>query len=163
MLTALTAFPNFPPDARVWLYTATRILTDDEQSRLEAELAAFTRDWTSHNQQLRAEGAVLYGTFVVLAADESRAGVSGCSMDKAMRFILDTENRYGLRLTDRFVFGVRRGDMVQPVRADVLRVEYANGVVTDTTPVFDTMVATVGALRTAFEQPLGTSWQKNLI
>jgi hypothetical protein len=81
--------PHLPDSARVWLFTATRSLEDDELQVVETALGDFISGWKSHNSELKAGFAVLHKTVVVIAVDESFEAPSGCSIDKAFRLLAE--------------------------------------------------------------------------
>jgi len=89
------------PHSRVWVYQSSRPFTEEEVVNLNLDLAAFTLQWTAHNQQLAARGGVGYGRFVLLMVDESRGGgTSGCSIDKSVHFMQDLGEEYQVDFFD---------------------------------------------------------------
>ena len=48
------AFDQLPPESRVWIYQASRPLTEAEMTAVEPDLAHFAEDWTSHGRTLHA-------------------------------------------------------------------------------------------------------------
>lgn len=81
------AFPHLPPHARIWVYQASRPLTEREIADLLPQLASFADDWTSHGRQLLASAELLHRQFLVIGLDETAAGASGCSIDGSVRFV----------------------------------------------------------------------------
>ena len=75
--------------SKVWMYQSSRPLSPEEQQRINVEMQAFARQWTAHNQQLKAWGGVLEDRVLVLMVDETVAGASGCSIDKSVHFMQD--------------------------------------------------------------------------
>src|ERR1700674_4825280 len=41
-------FDQLPPDARLWIFAASRRLSDEERQRVLAEADAFIEQWTAH-------------------------------------------------------------------------------------------------------------------
>ncbi|MGV3632626.1 MAG: ABC transporter ATPase [Bacteroidota bacterium] len=77
----------FPPDTRVWVYQADRLLTATEKTWLQEQIDTFTDQWASHGNQLTAQGFVYNDFTIVLGVDTSQANSSGCSIDKSVHFI----------------------------------------------------------------------------
>ena len=48
------AFHELPATARVWIYQASRPLTDTELTAVQPALQQFAEAWTSHGRTLRA-------------------------------------------------------------------------------------------------------------
>ena len=78
---------DFNDDSRVWVYQSSRLFTLSEALDIESLLAQFAAEWRSHGADVKAYANLFFGQFVVLMADETQAGVSGCSTDSSVRFI----------------------------------------------------------------------------
>ena len=53
------AFDQLPPDARVWIYQANRLLSAPEIMSVLPSLAHFAEEWTSHGRSLLASAEFL--------------------------------------------------------------------------------------------------------
>ena len=82
---------NFHPDSRVWVYQASRIFSLQEALEIEELLNEFTAQWKSHGTPVKGAAYLFFGQFIVLIADETATGVSGCSTDSSVRMIKDIE------------------------------------------------------------------------
>ena len=87
LLPKTASLPGFSPESRIWVYVSSRPLTEAEAESAQKQLNAFCQQWTAHNQSLMANAEVFNQQFVVLMVDESRAGASGCSIDKSVHFL----------------------------------------------------------------------------
>jgi hypothetical protein len=150
--TISTQIFNLPEEARLWIYQSTRPFNEKEETVLKSQLNAFTTEWTAHSKQLCAAGDVLYNQFIVLAVDENQAGASGCSIDKSVKFMQDIENQYDVQLFERMNFA----------SSDFKRL-YTEGGISADTLVFDNLISSVGALKTAWLKPLMQSWHKRFV
>src|SRR5215204_6806096 len=92
---------NFSDDSRVWIYQSSRLFTLSEALEIESLLNKFTAEWRSHGAEVDAYGNLFFGQFIVLMADETRAGVSGCSTDSSVRFVKGLEQKFGIDFFDR--------------------------------------------------------------
>jgi hypothetical protein len=154
---------KLPDSTRVWVYLSHRPFTEKEQVVLNSQLAAFAQHWTAHNLQLQAFSTILDHQFIVLMVDESKAGASGCSIDKSVHFLQSIENQYDVKLLDRWLFAYQQHDEVRTAdRVEFTRL-YRTGILNDETLVFDTMVNILGDFKTKRWKPLGKSWHKRLI
>ncbi|MBL1280433.1 MAG: ABC transporter ATPase, partial [Fluviicola sp.] len=82
-------FEQLPENSKVWVYQADRELNSSEESFLLENLKIFIQDWAAHGSQLYGDVAIKDMRFVILAVDESKTGVSGCSIDTSVRKIKD--------------------------------------------------------------------------
>ncbi len=154
---------GMPDTARVWIYQSTRSFTETETVVLTSQINGFVGEWTAHRKTLLAAGAVFYNQFIVLSVDESLNDASGCSIDASVYFIKDIENQYNVPLFERMNFAYLDGETVKTVPSTVFPQLYTEGSISDDTLVFDNLVNTVGALKTAWLKPLKTSWHRRFV
>lgn len=153
------SFDQMPPDARLWVFAASRTLDPDESQSLLETTDAFLDQWVAHGQPLTAARDWRHRRFLLVAVDERRAGVSGCSIDALVRGLRDLESRLRVQLIDNAPVLYRTGTEIHRVsRADFSELAQTRQVSPETI-VFDNTVATVGALRDGrWEVPAMESW-----
>jgi len=78
---------SFPDHSRIWIYYSKDPFSENEKEEATKLLYQFCTDWTAHNQALFATARIFYDRFLVLMVDESKAGASGCSIDKSVSFV----------------------------------------------------------------------------
>jgi hypothetical protein len=153
-------FDRLPDDARLWVFAADRTLSHAERESLLAGVEAFLNGWAAHGAPVCGSAALREDRFLLVAADERATGVSGCSTDALFRALGAAEDALGCSLRDGGLVFWRDG--AGEVRADArpaFRARVAAGEVRADTPVFDTTIATVGALRDGgWERPLAAGW-----
>ena len=82
---------TFPADSKVWVYQANRSFSLQEALDIEEMLNDFASQWKSHGIPVKGAGYLFFGQFIILMADETATGVSGCSTDSSVRLIKDIE------------------------------------------------------------------------
>ncbi|WP_310396713.1 hypothetical protein [Hymenobacter sp.] len=152
------AFDQLPPEARVWIYQASRPLTSAEILAALPGLARFAEEWTSHGRSLRASAQFLHQQFLIIGLDEGIAGASGCSIDASVRFIGQLEQQLGAELLEKSRLAFLRGGTVQLLRQSELKAAVAAGTVGPDTFYFDNTLATKGELDTQWPRPAGQTW-----
>ncbi|RZK94804.1 MAG: hypothetical protein EOO62_30445 [Hymenobacter sp.] len=152
------AFDRLPPQARVWIYQASRPLTEEELMPLLPRMAAFAEEWTSHGRQLAASSQFLHRQFLVIGLDEAVAGASGCSIDASVRFVQELEQRLGVTLLEksRMAF-LDNGELSFLTRSE-LRAAIAAGQVQADTLYFNNTLTTKGELDEQWPAPAGQTW-----
>ena len=70
---------------RIWIYQANKLLTIEEETKVQKKLEEFTAEWNAHGHPLAASVEIRYHLFVILAVDQSVTMPSGCSIDKSVR------------------------------------------------------------------------------
>ena len=136
-----------PADARVWIFPASRQLTEEERRRVLAEADAFIDQWTAHGVPLTAARDIRHEQFVLVGVNERAAGVSGCSVDALVRRMAQLQTAIGVDLINNAPVLFRRGDRVERVPRERFAEMAANGEVGLDTVVFDNTVERVGDVR----------------
>jgi hypothetical protein len=152
------SFDNLPAHARVWIYQASRPLSEDELVRVLPRLAAFAEEWTSHGQQLAASAQFLHRQFLVLGLDEAVAGASGCSIDASVRFVRELEQALGVELLDKSRMAFLCAGELKLLNRRELRAAIAAGDITAATPYFNNTLATKAELAAHWPAPAGATW-----
>ncbi len=152
------AFDRLPPQARVWIYQASRPLTEEELMPLLARLAAFAEEWTSHGQQLAASAQFLHRQFLVIGLDEAVAGASGCSIDASVRFVRELEQRLGITLLEKSRMAFLANGELSLLTRPELRAAIAAGQVQADTLYFNNTLTTKGELDEQWPAPAGQTW-----
>ena len=83
LMERIDAF-TLPDEARMWMHTANRLLTDEECRAVERHLASFVSSWAAHGTPLKAEFGILLNQVAVVAVDETRQVATGCSIDASV-------------------------------------------------------------------------------
>ena len=96
-------FEDLPGHARLWMYTADRELTADEQGSLLAEAEKFLSGWSAHGAALVAAATVRFDRVLAVGLDEEAAAATGCSIDKFVSFVGEHGARHGIDWFDRHI------------------------------------------------------------
>ncbi len=104
---------GFAADSRVWIYQCNRMLTMSEALQLEPMLENFVAGWNSHGTPVKGYANLFFGQFLVLIADESATGVSGCSTDSSVRLVKEAERLFNVSFFDRQLLAFVIKDKIQ--------------------------------------------------
>lgn len=151
-------FQQLPPHARLWIYQASRPLTDAEVAALQPVLTRFVEEWTSHGYQLQASAQVFHNQFLVIANDEDVHSPSGCSIDASVRFVKQLEQELNLSFFDRTQLAFLQDDKVVVIPLKAIKEEVSAGVLTPDTLYFDNTVSTAGQLQQAWPRRAQETW-----
>ena len=164
---------NFHPDSKVWVYQSNRLFTLNEALEIEELLKEFTTNWKSHGTTVKGDGHLFFGQFIVLLADETATGVSGCSTDSSVRMIKDIEQRFKVNMFDRTTLAFIINDksdpsMPQDYRIQLLplsQLQYAveNGFIHADTIYFNNLVQTKVELKSNWMVAVKDSWLSSKI
>jgi hypothetical protein len=149
---------TFAPDSRVWMYQSNRRFSIGEALQLEDLLANFTKDWKSHGTPVEGYANLFFGQFLVLMADESATGVSGCSTDSSVRLVKEIESIFNVSLFDRQLLAFRVKDKIQLLPLSQLQYAADNGFIDPDTLYYNNLVQTKAELETRWMIPVKDSW-----
>jgi hypothetical protein len=154
---------SFHPDSRVWIYQSSRLFSLSEALEIEILLKEFTAAWQSHGVPVKGAGYLFFGQFVVLMADETTTGVSGCSTDSSVRLIKQLEQRFAVSLFDRMTLAFVVKDKLNQQRIQLLpmqQLKYAveNGFIVGETLYFNNLVQSKEELENNWIIPVKNSW-----
>jgi hypothetical protein len=152
---------EFSPLSKVWIYQSNRLFTLQEALELERLVDDFVTNWQSHGTPVKGYGNLLFGQFIVLMADETATGVSGCSTDSSVRLIKKIEELFNVQLFNRQLLAFLINDKIQIL--PLAQVPYAieQGYVTGDTMFFNNLVQTKDELLNKWVIPVKDSWLKS--
>ena len=152
------SFTDYPDESKVWIYQSNRELKKKEISEIESSLKNFTAEWTAHNQQLKAKANIILNRFIVIAVDETKAGASGCSIDKSVKFIKSIEHSFSLSLFDRLEMAYIKDNLLLVSRLSNIKNMLLKNELSNEDYIFDNTINTLKSLRNNWVIPIGKSW-----
>ena len=149
---------EFDDRSRVWIYQSSRIFGIAEALQIESILEDFIETWNSHGTPVKGYANLLFGQFVVIIADETQAGVSGCSTDSSVRVIREIEKLFNTNMFDRLSLAFIRDGKVQMLPLQQLNYAITNGFITGETIYLNNLVQTKKDLLENWMVPVKNSW-----
>ena len=140
-------FAQLPSDARVWIFSSDRVLSNDQQTQLLVNVDGFLAQWGAHDTPLTAGREIRYDRFLFIAVDQKRVGPSGCSVDALVRQMKTVQQELGVELVDHAPVLFRRGDEIARVAREEFLALVAEGEVSLETTVFDNTLTRLGDVR----------------
>ncbi len=152
---------EFHEDSRVWIYQSDRLFSLGEALDIEQMLEQFAAGWQSHGDPVKGFGTLFFGQFIVLMADESATGVSGCSTDSSVRLIKQIEEKFRVNMFNRQLLAFVIKDKVQLLPLSQVNYAVENGFINGDTLYFNNTVLTKKELLENWIIPIHKSWLKN--
>lgn len=149
---------NFHPKSRVWVYQSSRLFSLGEALEIEELLKEFTARWQSHGTPVKGAAYLFFGQFIILMADETATGVSGCSTDSSVRLIKDIEQRFSVNMFDRTTLAFVIKDKIQLLPLSQVIYAFDNGFLNGDTLYFNNLVQTKEELENNWIIPIKQSW-----
>lgn len=149
---------DFNDSSKVWIYQSNRLFTIAEALEMEEMLTAFAASWKSHGEEVKGYANLFFGKFIVVMADETATGVSGCSTDSSVRVIKDIEQRFNVNLFDRQMLAFFVKDKVELLPLSQLNYAIENKFINADTLYFNNTVLTKKELVENWIIPVKDSW-----
>ena len=149
---------DFSPSSRVWIYQSNRLFSMGEALDIEEKLNQFVAGWNSHGDPVKGFATLFFGQFLILMADETATGVSGCSTDSSVRLIKELEKTYQVSLFDRQLLAFATKEKVQIIPLNQLNYAVQNGFISSETLYFNNTVLTKQELEDKWIIPVKQSW-----
>lgn len=149
---------DFSDDSRVWIYQSNRQFRLEEALQVEELLSDFAAAWKSHGAGVKGFGNLFFGQFIILMADETATGVSGCSTDSSVRLIKNIEQDFNVNLFDRQNLAFIEKERIQLLHLNQLNEAIENTLISPDTLYFNNTVQTKKELIENWIIPLKNSW-----
>src|SRR6478735_8640123 len=154
---------DFNASSRVWIYQSSRLFMISEALEIEEMLNSFVESWNSHGAKVKGYANLLFGQFIILMADETATGVSGCSIDSSVRIIQQVEKQFGVEMFNWQDLAFIVKDKVQIVPRQQFSYALENNFITPDTLFFNNVVTTKKELEESWIIPIKDSWLKTKI
>lgn len=149
---------DFNGNSRVWIYQSSRLFSMTEALQIEGLLEDFIQHWQSHGTPVKGYANLLFGQFIIMIADETATGVSGCSTDSSVRVIKEIEKLFRVNMFDRQTLAFIRKEKVELIPITQFSYALDGGLITPDTPYFNNLVATKNDLLENWIIPVKDSW-----
>lgn len=149
---------SFAGNSRVWVYQCQRRLSMSEALQAEELFGQFTAGWNSHGIPVKGYANLFFGQFIVLMADETATGVSGCSTDSSVRLIKQMEALFNVSLFDRQSLAFIVKDNIQVLPMNQLQYAIDNNFISGENIYFNNLVQTKEELENNWMIPVKNSW-----
>jgi hypothetical protein len=147
--------------SRVWIYQSSRLFSISEALQIEEMLQEFVISWHSHGVAVKGYANLFYGQFIILMADETASGVSGCSTDSSVRLMKAIEQTFNVQLFDRLLLAFLIEEKVQLLPISQLDFAEENQFISGDTIYFNNTVQTKKELEEKWLLPVKESWLKS--
>jgi hypothetical protein len=152
-------FGALPAHGRLWVFPASRHLSEEEQERLLDAVDSFLDGWAAHGAPLRSGRELGEGWFLLVGVDEDASRNAGCSIDALVNRLDELGASLGVGLVDHAPVWYRAAGEVRCASRDAFRALAREGSVGPDTPVFDTTLTGLVRLRDdGLERPARRSW-----
>jgi hypothetical protein len=153
------SFDELPDHGRLWVFPASRDLSESEAHACLEAVDDFLDSWSAHGAPLRSAREMVDRRFLLVGVDEDAEAPSGCSIDKLVNRLKAMGGDLGVHLVDHAPIWFRDGDEIRTVPRAEFRALVAAGRVPVDVPVFDTTLTRIAQAREGgLERPASATW-----
>jgi hypothetical protein len=139
---------------RIWIYTISKLLTEEQLTQLKNRCQSFVSTWTAHEVSLDASFELYKNRLLIFKVNEANYNASGCSIDKQVRLVKELEQEFSIELLNRLLVAYETNEEVAVVKASDITALINNGSITENTLVFDNTITQSTELAANWKRPL---------
>lgn len=143
---------------KIWAYLSDKALDAETEKSISHDVASFLQHWKAHGNPLETSYRILHHRFIVISVNEAEFSASGCSIDKQVQFIKETEKKYGINLLNRLLVAYLNKDTVEVVHSSKIPELLNAGAIDENTTVFNAAVSNQQEFDSSWQVPLKESW-----
>jgi hypothetical protein len=147
-------------DHKVWVFVASRIISEAEQLEILAVGKSFMQGWNAHGAEVKGNLDILINQVIVVKADQSYTQNSGCSIDKLTHFIKGIEQKFGFELLNRMYVPFSENDNWQVAHVTQLKSKQLKK---ENIKILNIMVNDTETFNSQFLQSVEDSWVANYL
>jgi hypothetical protein len=153
------SFDALPGHGRLWVFPATRDLTDAEANAFLTAVDDFLATWSAHGAALRSGRELIERRFLLVGVDVDAEAPSGCSIDALMTRLRAVGDSMGVALIDHAPVWFRQAGSIRTLSRPEFRALAAEGDVDADVHVFDTTLTRIDDFRAGkLERPATDTW-----
>lgn len=143
---------------RIWIYTLSKELTNEQLTDFKIKCLEFVNSWTAHEVKLDASYELVNNRLLIFKVNEDSYNASGCSIDKQVRFIKEQEQVLNIELLNRMLVAYEQNSELQITHQSKIKELVLSGDITKDTLVYDNTITSSDALVSSWKVPLGQTW-----
>ena len=151
-------FKDIADSSRLWVYQLNKELSDFESDYLLSQAKSFLESWAAHGTGLIAASKIIENRFFVVAADESKANASGCSIDSLTHFLKDMQQQMDIDFFDRSAIIYNAEGQLKSMPFVEFRDKLTSGEISSDISMYNTVLKQKGQLKDQFIIPAKESW-----
>lgn len=143
---------------RIWIYTLSKELTNEQLVDFKNRCQDFVSSWTAHDVSLDASFELYHNRLLIFKVNEDKYNASGCSIDKQLRFVKELEQTFAVELLNRLLVAYENNSQVEVIKSSQVKELLAANQITENTMVFDNTISQSSELNSKWKQPLKSTW-----
>ena len=143
---------------RIWIYTLSQALTDEQLVDFENKCDVFVNSWTAHDVKLDASYELYKNRLLIFKVNEASYNASGCSIDKQLRFVKELEVSFSIELLNRMLVAYYHDSDLKIIHQLKIKDLIASQDINANTLIYNNTINFSSDLETNWQVPLHKTW-----
>ena len=101
-------FNDLNKNSKVWVFQSSSEIPELSLENISNDSKDFLDQLNSHGNSLNSSFKLIYNHFLIIAVENIKNEISGCSIDTITRFVKNLELKYNLSFFDRLILKYKK-------------------------------------------------------
>jgi hypothetical protein len=157
-------FEKLNKSSKVWVFQSSSEIPESLFENISIDTKNFLEELNSHGNSLNSSFKLIYNHFLIIAVENTKNEISGCSIDTIIRFVKNLELRYNLSFFDRLIVKYKEeNNNIKSTSLDEFKSIYKTKKISDKITVFNNLVKNIDELENIWETNIQNTWLKRFL
>lgn len=159
-----TGFEKLNKSSKVWVFQSSSEIPASLLQNISIDSKDFLEQLNSHGRNLKSSFKLMYNHFLIIAVENSKNEISGCSIDTITRFVKNLELKYNLSFFDRLIVKYKKNnENIKSASLNEFKTICKTKMIDDDITVFNNLVKNIDELENIWETNIHNSWLKRYL
>ena len=157
-------FNDLNKNSKVWVFQSSSEIPELSLENISNDSKDFLDQLNSHGNSLKSSFKLIYNHFLIIAVENIKNEISGCSIDTITRFVKKLEVTYNLTFFDRLIVKYKKNnDDIKSTSLNEFKTICKTKLIDDDIIVFNNLVKNIHELENIWETNIHNSWLKRFL
>lgn len=157
-------FNDLNKNSKVWVFQSSSEIPELSLENISNDSKDFLDQLNSHGRSLKSSFKLAYNHFLIIAVENSKNEISGCSIDTITRFVKKLEVTYNLTFFDRLIVKYKKNnENIKSTSLNEFKTICKTKLIDDDIIVFNNLVKNIDELENIWETNIHNSWLKRFL
>jgi len=156
-------FEKLNKSSKVWVFQSSSEIPESLLKNLTIDSKDFLEGLNSHGNSLNSSFKLIYNHFLIIAVENIKNEISGCSIDTIIRFVKNLELRYNLSFFDRLIVKYKENNNIKSTSLHEFKSICKTQKISNKITVFNNLVKNIDELENIWETNIQNSWLKRFL
>tara|TARA_Y100000766_G_scaffold225188_1_gene197882 strand:+ start:1242 stop:1736 length:495 start_codon:yes stop_codon:yes gene_type:complete len=157
-------FNDLNKNSKVWVFQSSSEIPELSLENISNDSKDFLDQLNSHGNSLNSSFKLIYNHFLIIAVENIKNEISGCSIDTITRFVKNLELKYNLSFFDRLIVKYKKNnENIKSTSLNEFKTMCKTKMIDDDITVFNNLVKNIYELENIWETNIHNSWLKRFL